>query len=94
MLRAVKKNRVLRIPDEKAAEYKKLGYTITDMTGKVIYEPEDIAKKAKILEAENAELREKLSELETENASLKAKLKESETIKPATKRSTKAAASK
>ena len=31
MLKAAKKNRVLRIPDEKAAEYKKLGYTITDM---------------------------------------------------------------
>ena len=57
MLKAAKKNRVLRIPDEKAAEYKKLGYTITDMTGKVIYEPEDTAKKASALAAENENCR-------------------------------------
>lgn len=93
MLKATKRNRVLRIPDEKAAEYKKLGYTITDMTGNVIYEPEDTAKKASDLAAENADLQEKLHEaaeyaengdkritaLEAENAELKNLLEEAET---------------
>ena len=94
MLKAAKKNRVLRIPDEKATEYKKLGYTITDMTGKVIYEPEDTAKKANVLAAENAELQEKLHEaaeyaengdkkiatLESENAKLKNRVSELEKL--------------
>lgn len=93
MLKAAKKNRVLRIPDEKAAEYKKLGYTITDMTGKVIYEPEDTAKKASALAAENENLQERLHEateyaengdkkiaaLEAENAELKNRVSELET---------------
>ena len=92
MLKAAKKNRVLRIPDEKAAEYKKLGYTITDMTGKVIYEPEDTAKKASALAAENENLQERLHEaaeyaengdkkiaaLEAENAELKNRVSELE----------------
>lgn len=94
MLKAAKKNRVLRIPDEKAAEYKKLGYTITDMAGKVIYEPEDTAKKASVLAAENADLQEKLHEaaeyaengdkkiaaLETENTELKNRVSELENL--------------
>lgn len=94
MLKATKKNRVLRIPDEKAAEYKKLGYTITDMIGKVIYEPEDTAKKASDLAAENADLQEKLHEaaeyaengdkritaLEAENAELKNRVSELENL--------------
>lgn len=94
MLKAAKRNRVLRIPDEKAAEYKKLGYTITDMDGKVIYEPKDNAKKAEALAAENADLQEKLQEaaeyaengdkklslLETENTELKAKVSELESL--------------
>lgn len=93
MLKAAKKNRVLRIPDEKAAEYKKLGYTITDMTGKVTYEPEDTAKKASALAAENENLQERLHEaaeyaengdkkiaaLEAENAELKNRVSELET---------------
>lgn len=92
MLKAAKRNRVLRIPDEKAAEYKKLGYTITTMDGKVIYKPENTAEKANALEAENADLQEKLHEaaeyaengdkkietLEAENAELKAKVSELE----------------
>lgn len=94
MLKAAKKNRVLRIPDEKTAEYKKLGYTITDMAGKVIYEPEDTAKKASVLAAENADLQEKLHEaaeyaengdkkiaaLETENTELKNRVSELENL--------------
>ena len=94
MLKAAKKNRVLRIPDEKAAESKKLGYTITDMAGKVIYEPEDTAKKASVLAAENADLQEKLHEaaeyaengdkkiaaLETENTELKNRVSELENL--------------
>ena len=39
MLKACNGNRVLRIPDEKKADYIALGYKITDMGGKVIYDP-------------------------------------------------------
>lgn len=63
MLRAVRKNRVVRIPDEKAETYKKLGYGLTDMNGHVLYEPEDSGKKAVTLEAENAELKARIAEL-------------------------------
>lgn len=108
MLQARKKNRVVRISEEKLAEYKKLGYTVTDMAGNVVYEPENAEKRLKVLEAENAELRAKLDEaaqyaeaddekivaLETENAELKAEI---ETLKAASttsgrKKTTKASA--
>ena len=41
MLKARKRNRVLRIPDEKVEEYKKMGYTITDEEGNTVFEPQD-----------------------------------------------------
>jgi len=103
MLKATKRNRVLRIPDEKAAEYKKLGYTITTMDGNVVYKPENTAEKANALAAENAELQEKLHEaekyaenadkkieaLEAENAKLQAKVKK---LEAAAKKTAKTAA--
>lgn len=62
MLKAKKKNRVLRISDEKYEEYKAMGYTIADETGKVVYTPPDTSKRIAELEAENTALR---AELET-----------------------------
>ena len=67
MLRAKKGNRVVRIPDEKMDEYKALGYTITDMAGKMIYEHVEPSKKLE--EAEK-----KIAALEKENAALKEEL--------------------
>ena len=71
MLKAKRKNRVVRIPDEKADEYKTLGYTITTMDDRVLSEPEDKGKKIAALQAENAGLRKEKSALLTENEELR-----------------------
>lgn len=62
MLRARKKNRVVRIPDEKAKEYEKLGYIITDENGKTIYAPEDKDATIAALRKENQKLKQQLAE--------------------------------
>lgn len=64
MLKAKKKNRVVRIPDEKAGEYKKLGYTISDMEGNTVYQPEDKDATIAALKKENQQLKQKLTEME------------------------------
>lgn len=64
MLKARKRNRVLRIPDEKIEEYKKMGYTITDEEGNTVFEPQDDKDRIAELERENALLRQKLGEYE------------------------------
>lgn len=72
MLKAKKGNRVVRIPDEKKKEYQVLGYTISDMSGKVLYEPTDPKKEAESLKAQ-------LDAMEKEKSELEGKLKEAET---------------
>lgn len=62
MLRARKKNRVVRIPAERADEYKKLGYVITDENGKIIYQPEDKDATIAALRKENQLLKQQLAE--------------------------------
>ena len=64
MLKARKKNRVVRIPDEKAGEYKALGYSIYDMNGNTIYAPEDKDATIATLRKEKARLEERISEYE------------------------------
>ncbi len=64
MLKARKKNRVVRIPDEKKGEYEKLGYTITDEEGNVVSEPENKDATIAELRKENALLKQKLTEYE------------------------------
>lgn len=64
MLKARKKNRVVRIPDTAAADYKSLGYTLTDENGKVVYEPEDKDATIASLRKENAVLKQKIAEYE------------------------------
>lgn len=64
MLKARKRNRVLRIPNEKCEEYKKMGYTITDEEGNTVFAPQDDKARIAELERENALLRQKLGEYE------------------------------
>lgn len=70
MYKVEKKNRVLRIPDEKFDEYKKMGYIIRDENDNVLFEPENIKATAEKLKKENDELKAKLEEatLYAENA--------------------------
>lgn len=72
MLKARKGNRVIKIPDEKKKEYIALGYTITDMKGKVIHEHVEPTEKLKQLEKENEDLRTECEALKAENEKLKA----------------------
>lgn len=90
---AQKKNRIIQIAEEKAEEYSKMGYVITNNDGEVVVE----AAITSVADAkkENTELKEKLEKaneqialLKEENAELKEKL-EKQPKKPATKTSTK-----
>lgn len=63
MLKAIKKNRVVRIPDERLDEYKKLGYTITTMDNKTVYKPENKDETIAYLRRENEQLRRENAEL-------------------------------
>lgn len=73
MYKVEKKNRVLRIPDEKFDEYKKMGYIIRDKNDNVLFEPENIKATAEKLKKENDKLKVKLEEatLYAENADKK-----------------------
>lgn len=89
MYKVEKKNRVLRIPDEKFDEYKKMGYIIRDENDNILFEPENIKATAEKFKKENDELKAKLkeaslhaedadkkiAELQKENDELKAAIK-------------------
>lgn len=81
MLKAKKANRIVRIPDEKKADYIALGYRITDMDGKVVYDPinntEDVKELKERLAEQDAEIAKLQDELKTLNEALKAKNLES-----------------
>lgn len=62
MYKVEKKNRILRIPDEKFDEYKKMGYIIRDENDNILFEPENIKATAEKLKKENDELKAKLEE--------------------------------
>lgn len=64
MLIAKRKNRVLRIPDEKAEEYIKLGYTIKTPEGDLVHEHLTVEQKLARAEKENAALKEEKENLE------------------------------
>jgi|P827metagenome_2_1110787.scaffolds.fasta_scaffold02733_5 DUF1680 family protein len=51
MLKAIKANKVVRIADEQIKNYKALGFKITDMEGKVVYDPAENSDNAKELKA-------------------------------------------
>ena len=57
MYKVEKKNRVLRIPDEKFDEYKKMGYIIRDENDNVLFERENIKATAEKLKMENDKLK-------------------------------------
>lgn len=60
MLKARKLNRVVRIAEEKAAEYRALGYTILSMDDTVVAEPNDDKHRIQQLEGEVADLKAQL----------------------------------
>lgn len=66
MLKAQKANRVLRIPNERMKDYKAMGYTITDMSGKVISKPDNPADKIKELESLLEAKDKRIAELEAQ----------------------------
>lgn len=71
---AQKKNRIIRIPEEKAEEYAKMGYEITDEEGKVVADAAiETIERAK---EEITRLTKEVGKVETENEDLKAKLTE------------------
>jgi len=82
MLKARKGNRVVRIPDEKANEYKALGYSLFDEKGHVIYLQVKDSERIKGLENEVDVLRRKIAVLKAENAELKAQLLGSNDAEP------------
>lgn len=84
---AQKANRVLTIAEEKAEEYAKMGYVISNESGEMVIEPENLERKVveleaklkeAILYAENAD--KKIEELQMENAELKAALQAQSTM--------------
>lgn len=71
---AQKKNRIIRIPEEKAEEYAKMGYEITNEDGEVVADAAiETIERAK---EEITRLTKELGKAETENEELKAKLTE------------------
>lgn len=64
MLKATKKNRVVRILDEDVDKFKSLGYTITTMDGKTVSEPVDLEAENAKLRKENALLKQRVFEME------------------------------
>lgn len=83
MLKARRKNRVLRIPDEKMQEYKALGYTIMDESGRVLCEPENKDREIDTLKAKAQADAEKIAGLEHQIEELNAQI-ESMKVKAAT----------
>ncbi len=71
MLYATRKNKQLRIPNEKKNEYIRAGWTIRDASGKILYAPSDPEKQMKELAAENAALKAKLAAYEAAAAGKK-----------------------
>ena len=71
---AQKKNRIIRIPEEKAEEYAKMGYEITNEDGEVVADAAiETIERAK---EEITRLAKELGKAGTENEELKAKLTE------------------
>ncbi len=80
MLVATKKNRVLNIPDEKADEYMKLGYSISTADGEMIYEHMNQEQKMEFIKVENEKLKAEVEKLKYENEKLKAEIEESKKV--------------
>ena len=75
MLKAIQKNRVFRIPDDRLEEYKKLGYEIRTMDNKVVFKPENKDETIAALRRENEQLRRENAELREAAAKKPAKSK-------------------
>lgn len=75
MLLAERKNRVLRIPDEKKEEYIRLGYSISTADGQMVYQHMNQEQKLAFAESENEKLK-------AENEKLKAEIAEAQKYVP------------
>lgn len=75
---AQKKNRIIRIPEEKAEEYAKMGYEITNEDGEVVADAAiETIERAK---EEITRLTKELGKAETENEELKAAIQAQATM--------------
>ena len=75
---AQKKNRIIRIPEEKAEEYAKMGYEITDEEGEVVADAAiETIERAK---EEITRLTKEVGKVETENEDLKAAIQAQATM--------------
>ena len=82
MLKAIKGNRVVRIPDERKNDYVAMGYKITTMDGKTVHEPvktselktevEKLTGQLKEAEEKATVTAERIEVLQKENADVKA----------------------
>lgn len=73
---AQKANRVLTIAEEKAEEYAKMGYVISNESGEMVIEPENLERKVVELEAKLKEATLYVENLERKVVELKEKLEE------------------
>lgn len=76
MLKARHGNKVVRIPDEKKSDYISLGYKITDMEGKVIYDPINNSEDVKALKEHITQKDAQIAKLQAEIKLLKEKNEE------------------
>lgn len=99
--KAIRKNRVLTIAEEKADEYAGMGYTVTDAAGAIVAEPtentleganQQIARLRVEIETKNAEIRAKDAEIESLREQMKMQAEEAEEAE-ATKKTAKTAKS-
>lgn len=94
--KAIRKNRVLTIAEEKADEYAGMGYTVTDAAGTIVAEPtentleganQQIARLRGEIEAKNAVIRTKDAEIESLREQMKVQAEEAEATKKTAKTS-------
>lgn len=74
--KAIRKNRVLTIAEEKADEYAGMGYTVTDAAGTIVAEPTE-----NTLEGANQQIARLRGEIEAKNAVIQAKDAEIESLR-------------
>ena len=94
--KAIRKNRVLTIAEEKADEYAGMGYTVTDSAGNVVAEPtentleganQQIARLKDEIKAKDDTIRTKDAEIESLREQMKVQAEEAEATKKTAKTS-------
>lgn len=94
--KAIRKNRMLMIAEEKANEYANMGYTVTDSAGNVVAEPtentleganQQIARLKDEIKAKDDAIRTKDAEIESLREQMKVQAEEAEATKKTAKTS-------